>query len=57
MNREQLQQATERALQALEELEEALAAGDNRKIGARMAELRWELKAIQKLVDERKTRS
>lgn len=57
MSKEQLQQAIERAQALLEELEQALSAGDNRKIGARMAELRWELKSIQKLVDERKKRS
>ena len=47
-----LQEATERALQLLEELEQALHEGDHRQIGARMAELRWELKEIQKLVEK-----
>lgn len=35
-----LQQIIERATQALEELEQAIDAGDNRKIGARLYELR-----------------
>lgn len=37
---EQIQQAIERAIQALEELEAALYAGDHRKIGAKLYELR-----------------
>jgi len=39
----QIQEALERAIQALEKLEEAIDAGDNRKIGARLYELRQAL--------------
>jgi hypothetical protein len=50
--KEKIQQTAERALAAFKALEEALSVGDNYKIGARMAELRWELKEIQNLVSE-----
>ncbi len=44
MNLEKLQQAIERAIQTLEELEQALDAGDNRRVGARLYELHRALK-------------
>ena len=42
-----LQQALDRALQALEKLEQALKENDNRKIGAALFELRHELKEAE----------
>ena len=39
-----IREAIERAMQALKELEAALSAGDNRKIGAKMSEIRRALK-------------
>ncbi len=45
---QQLQEAIERAIQALEELEKALDEGDNRKVGARLYELRHALREAQR---------
>ncbi len=44
MNLEKLQDAIERAVQALEGLEQALDASDNRRVGARLYELHRALK-------------
>lgn len=43
-----LQDAIERAIQALEQLEQAIDAGDYRKIGARLYELRSLLENLLK---------
>ncbi len=47
MNKQRLQQLTEAAILLLEQLEAALDAGDNRKIGARLYELRRQLNSIR----------
>jgi flagellin-specific chaperone FliS len=44
MNLSKLREIIQRAIQLLEELEQALDSGDNRKIGARLHELRLELR-------------
>ncbi len=44
INLARLQQALEQAIQALEELEQALDAGDGRKVAARLYELNQALK-------------
>ena len=48
----QIQATFERALQALETLEAALAANDNRKIGATLYELRREMNKLQTLLPQ-----
>ncbi len=47
MNKQRLQQLTEAAILLLEQLEAALDAGDNRKIGARLYELRRQLNVLR----------
>ena len=54
MSIQDIAQAIERAIQLLEELEQVIDSGDNRAIGARLYELRRELKTIQTLIHERK---
>ena len=49
MDKTKLILTIEAAMQAFIRLEQALSDGDQRKIGARLAELRWELKNIQRL--------
>lgn len=49
-----IQQAAERALALLNELDQAIGAGDHRKIGASLSDLRRELKAIQSLIREKR---
>ncbi len=45
---QQLQEAIERAILLLEQLEAALDEGDNRKVGARLYELRHALREAQR---------
>ncbi len=47
MNKQRLQQLIEAAILLLEQLEAALDAGDNRKIGARLYELRRQLNSLR----------
>jgi hypothetical protein len=47
MNKQRLQQLIETAILLLEQLEAALDAGDNRKVGARMYELRRQLNVLR----------
>ncbi len=47
MNKQRLQQLIETAILLLEQLEAALDAGDNRKIGARLYELRRQLNVLR----------
>lgn len=47
MNIQKLQQALERAKAALEGLEQAIDAGDNQKIGARLYELHQALQEAE----------
>ena len=47
-----MQKAIERAMQALEKLEAAIDAGDNVRIGAAMWELRRELNASERTVND-----
>lgn len=54
MDREKLQQTVERAIQALEELEQALHEGNHRKIGAKTAELRRTLQEAKNHSDRSK---
>ena len=49
-DRESIAHAVERAIQALDQLEEVLDAGDNYKIGARLQELRRALEQAKQEV-------
>ncbi len=55
MNKQRLQQLTEAAILLLEQLEAALDAGDNRKIGARLYELRRQLNSIRDEIESNRS--
>ncbi len=55
MNKQRLQQLTEAAILLLEQLEAALDAGDNRKIGARLYELRRQLNVLRDEIESNRS--